>query len=308
MIEALLAQEGLRAEEVHRSGPRYWVGRVRSESRGPLMLKAVVDDQPWVDPETGTEFRPSDQLRAEADVLETLGRLQGEVAGTVPRVIARDGGNWVLRTLVQGRTLGGPSSLRAEPALFGKEVTRAIIDFVMSLQALTPEIREMLSETAGTHKSKLKNGTVWYDLHHPAEPLVPYAEGLIQMASNLEDLHDARARTFVHGEMYPGHIILDGGKVGLIDWENAGLGSQFSDFAALWWRGFARPGWQDELLAQLEARGLLRTPEDRALWSLETSLQAAGNLTYLHWSELEPPEVKGKADLAFRRHIEEALA
>jgi aminoglycoside phosphotransferase (APT) family kinase protein len=299
-VRDVVQRESLVVEEVNRNGPRFWVGKVRSGEK-LLIAKAVIDDQPWHDPGTGWEFRPSDLLSTEIAVTAALG----------PQVwlSADDGRSWFVRAIVPGAGLAaGASTLQAHGAMFEDSVTAALVEFVLSYQALTTRFRGLLEQSVGTKKARLKPSTAWYDLQHPAEPVKPYASAIAAMAERHEELHDRRIDTLVHGELYPAHIMLHDGKVGLIDWENARLDNSLSDFVTLWSRGFDRPEWQQRLMKELEARGVLVSDEDRALWDLEVLLQAAGNLKYLHYSKLEPPELRERAAAAFSGYIERAVA
>ncbi|MDB5178561.1 MAG: hypothetical protein JWN01_504 [Patescibacteria group bacterium] len=288
--------------KVYRDGPRYWVARVRRDGED-LIVKMVIDDSAYANPETGEVFQPSDQLRAETLVGKMLDELRDEIKGVVPRIMAfgLDSPGWLLRSALPGHTLAqsnSPFVVRHE--LFGEHITEAVLDYIEGYQRLTPHVAGFL-----------KPGPLRYipaqDYREPVELLAPYARAVWGYLEERFDLYDEHLTCLSHGQAFPPHFYVSEGRVGMIDWENAALKNRLHDLASVWIRGYAHPAWQEEFLERLKSRGFLVSAVDWELWHTEVLMQSSGNLAYLHWSAVETAAEKTLAIAGLRRQIEHIL-
>ncbi|HUD11104.1 MAG TPA: phosphotransferase [Candidatus Saccharimonadia bacterium] len=310
IVEELLASMNLTVTEVYRNGPRYWVGKV-VRNREAAVLKVVIDDSPWVEPETREEFRPSDQLQVEILASVELKRYAREVSGNVPKALAFSfaPAPWMVRTFQMGQGMargGSPLLFRSE--FYTEAITESVIAYILSYQKLTPELQVKLPAGRHSAAASLAAKLKAIDLDSPSDLLAPFAAAIRDFVLPHTELHDRNRNTLSHGQVFPPHIYWHKNRIGLIDWENAGINNHLQDFVAIWIRSFSEPAWQDEYIERLVRHGVLATEEDRMLWRTEVLLQSGGNLNYLFWSTNESPSDQALAIAGMRRQIEEVLA
>lgn len=308
-VEQLLKAEDLTPREVYRDGPRYWVGRVaRGEKR--LLLKVLVNDEPWQRGDSGEWFWPADQLRTELRVTQSLSNHADELRGITPKLVA--GGLeqpvWMLRELSTGQSMAaGESPLMYRPEFYDPELTEAVLAYIRDFQRLTPQIAEEADMAVRPPHTTLAAKIYDIDADHPTELWEDYAPAVRAYLMERQELYDANRGVLTHGQVFPPHIYWDGARMSMIDWENAALGNGLADLVAVWLRGFDNPGWQEAFRGRLRRHGWLAGPEDEELWRLEVLIQASGTLSYLFWSKFETPAQKTAAIASLRRQMRIAL-
>jgi hypothetical protein len=306
LIERLLESKRLTIVNVYRDGPRYWVGQVSTRDGENLILKAVVDDTGWTEPDTEVTHQPSDQLKAEISISAALEQHSQHIAGNVPCIkdSSSEGDIWILRELQKGRDMSiGKSPLIFRPDFFTDVSIESLVDYIVSYQRLSPLLVPLLP-----HPATVVEVMRPVDLDNPTELLAPYAPAINAYMDEYSEIYARHCETLTHGQVFPPHIYQYADTVGFIDWENANLRNHLQDFVSVWIRSYRHPVWRDKYLELLIKRGLLIRPEDRVLWRMEVLLQSAGNLNYLFWSKNEEPRDQATLILGFRRQIEEVLA
>ncbi len=297
--EAILADQDLVVERVYRHGPRYWVGRVR-RGKEVLVLKTVINDEPWQDGFSGQTFWPSDQLRVEIAMTRLLGEAAGELQGDIARLVAWSDTrpSWLLRTLVPGRSLAacdGPFLF--EPEFFQGDQAGTVVDYILSYQRMAPKLLAHLRLLPGADRLSLAARLASVHVLTPHERLRELAAAVRSYAMARQRLYDDSPTTIMHSQVFPPHIFVTDGRPSLIDWEGARTSHALEDVAALWVRGYAQTAWQSEFMALLKRKELIATALDEHLWHLEALLQVFGNLDYLYWSRAEP-EAERRAAIA----------
>ena len=309
LINEIVAGEELEVVHVIRNGPRYWVGKVRRGEEN-LILKAVIGDEPWKSPISGTSFRPSDQLRAEILTLRALNRLGNSLAGTVPTLGASstEPSTWTLRSVVGGDDMSGTiGPFIFHPRFFQTVSVTSLIDYILSYQRLTPELYDFLIKTPHTDQTDLASKMVIGDLDNPMDYLATRSKRVNEYLVNRIPLHDAQTNMLSHGEVYPPHIFFDEGQICFIDWENASLNNPMSDLASVWVRAFNNPEWQAAFQLELWQRKLMEVPGMEEIWDIEVVFQSSCSLNYLYWSQIESLEEKLLAVTMMGRNIDRIL-
>lgn len=299
-IKNLLTARGWQVCSVFRDGPRYWVARLTSHG-SDLIFKAVINDATWTSRRTGQILSPTHQLRQEAELFKTIMPDQ-------PLIEYDPDGRWLTRPFFNGMDMAaGPSPFIFKDEFFEPTNYRAVLDYIEYYQSLTPLIRQSLSENplAGEHALEAKLFAI--DFINPTEVLAPYVSDARKYLGKLHEVHDRNMDTLSHGQLYPPHILIQDGRVELIDWESSSLNNRLADYTALWIRGYDKPQWQQQLLDELHQRGAFDFPNSQELWDMEVLLASSGNLNYLDWSELESEEVKRSAVPSLKRNIENIL-
>jgi hypothetical protein len=306
-VRRITHDQSLQVMEAFRNGPRFWAGRVRALGGGPdLLLKAIIDDAPWVQEQSGDQLWPSDKLRLETTMLAELGRQHHRLAGDVPQVLARwDGAEpWVLRAFQLGRNLAvGDSPFLFNDELFRPKVTEALINYILSYQSLSDQIRPAADAVQRERRVPAMK-VLANDIERPSPWLEQYRQPIADYVAERQHLYDSRTDTLVHAQVYPPHIYLNEGRIGMIDWENSGFGNPWQDFVSVWIRGYQDPRWQQEFVKTLAGKGLFTSPGAWDVWNVETLFQVGGNLNYLYWSRTEPQAERKRAAQALISQIE----
>ncbi len=309
-VADLLGRLQLEPVRVYRNGPRCWVAHVRRD-RTDYTLKYAVGGSEWYGPTSGTRYVSSDRLVNEIQIMGALAKGQIGLAGTVPRVIdaSTDGEIWVLREFSAGAAMSvGHSNFMFAPAFFEAANWNAALDFVISLQQATEQIRPLFtSKFDGRDYTTLAARIEHARLSQPSPSVEPYAGEIAQWFGGRDAQYDARREVMIHGEMYPPHIFMQDGAVVVIDWENAMLGGVFQDLAALWVRGYDRPEWQRVFVDELEDRGVIADEDDRQVWDTATMLSVLSNLNHLPDADNEPDDTKSEIFHSLGRQVERIL-
>jgi aminoglycoside phosphotransferase (APT) family kinase protein len=306
---ALLARLDLHPVQVYRDGPRFWVAHVRGQDED-YVLKVVIDDTPRVVSPTSPPFCASDQLRNELAILVNLGAHANRLVGNMPRVIASSSVSptWILRTFTAGRpATRDQSPFLYHPRFYEDDYWLPMVDFVLSLQALSEDVAKAMPRLAASTHTLLAQKLEALGLADPPPPLAPLADRLAAWFAERQPLHDESRMWLSHGQMYPPHMFITEAGASVIDWENTCFSNRLQDMVSIWIRGHDAPGWQDRFYAEIERRGLL-AENGSTLWDTEVMLQAAGNLVYSYWSQTESAEVRAEIGANMQQHILKLLA
>lgn len=310
-VSAILASQGLVQTRVMRDGPRYWVGEVRRNGGGePLILKIVINDEPWRSTDTQTFFRPSDQLKAEIATIKFLHSRAKLAQVRVPNYYASSETDpvWFIRQSIGGRDMAAGDSSFVFAERFYSEVTpEALIEYVLGYQQATPGLKLTLKAAPRSFQADLRAKMYLGGLHTPQPRLQPYATAVNTYLEDRRELHDTAETALIHGELYPPHLFIEDGQICTIDWENAGLDNRLHDLVAVWVRAYGSSGWQAKFRQEIRRRGAEFGPNWQELFDLEVVYQAARALNYLDWSCAETPEVQRLVEMWLRANLDEVL-
>lgn len=304
-VADIIARENLQVERVVRNGPRYWVGLVH-QWKADLILKVVVSDETWSSPDTGKKFTTSDQLRAEITALQGLASHEDRLAGRVPKLVDSSLGPtvWSLREHIPSQDMAGTvGSLVFRPEFYDLVAPRQLVDYILSYQALTPELGELAAATPQSDQTKM----IITDLDYPHGHLTRLSEQVGRYLRAHEAWHGQQARVLAHGEVYPPHIFIEDNQIILIDWENFGLNNQLTDIMPIWIRAYDNPNWRAALKDYVWEKSTLARADLEKLWDIELLYQSSRNLHYLNYSQIESVERKEAAAASFTANIEEVL-
>lgn len=166
------------------------------------------------------------RLRMQATLLPQLAR---EVSALVPvpELVAED------PPAIAYRRLEGAPADAATDGLWPERLGR----FLYDLHSVPPELVGMRATTPAAVRDAER--AAWTDLRAGVAPHVPAEDsasldGLLASLLGGDDLW-AFAPVLTHGDLGPEHVLVDarGDLVGVIDWEEAGIGDPVADFA--WW-------------------------------------------------------------------------
>jgi hypothetical protein len=300
-VRNIVEHERLEVGEVIRSGPRYWIGRVRRAGRW-MILKVLLDNTIQPSPGGGSEIDPAGAMETEIRLFLALQRSKRKGAGE-PEVVGYELGRqpWLLRALQQGHSLSaGLSPTIFSDELYRPEVTEALVDSLARLQELKSEFKGLIKPVPLKHMTSK-------DYLEPVGLVAPYARDAWAALQSEFDYYDDRLDAVTHGQAFPPHIYLHNGLVSLIDWEDAGMRSKMYDFVTVWLRGFMNEPWKRSFLNTLRQRGILATQEDERLWQIETLVQSYGMLIYFHWTQVETPAQRLEAVNSLKHQVEAVL-
>lgn len=95
--------------------------------------------------------------------------------------------------------------------------------------------------------------------------------------------YDHAPRVFGHQELYGPHILIDGSRRRLIDWENIGWSVPTSDPATVWLRAHDRPAWQRAFHRSF-ARTWSTYPRFEELWTTTVFVHAVFSVINLRFA------------------------
>lgn len=313
---AVLREQNLELIQIWRGGPRFFTALVRMAGidgqPGPEgVLKVVLDDWPWQRRSDQSEWHSSDQLLAEADVLQALQHHRHRIAGHIPSILEhkRDRPAWTLRSMVYGRAIElAANGFGFDPATWRPNDTSRLVRFIRDYQKVSLDLPDLARVTS---KSEIQHMSAWVrrlGLDDPPAALTAMGETISSYLTAAVPWIETLPRVLVHGEVYPMHIYVKDADVALIDWENAQRGNELIDLVTFWIRGSTMPEWQEDFKRQVAASETMLPPADfEKLWDFMVVSSATGTIRHLELAPEVTPVYRSAAIASLAAAITAAL-